>query len=177
MGSGSRRTSLQREPSYCIQKRASLAKGRRSDRFVQMSWGRMEHNWTGEAEREAMGCRVMSEGEGTGGVGGAKPGAPLSEGGLSSPISYRLHLATQHNRPVPGSSPSPLLSAPGALSWGVKGKTNTLWPPSALFQQLPQWGRSRLRKKRVGDGPAAHVLPPHRASPGWLSSGCCLSHW
>lgn len=148
-----------------------------------MSWGRMEHNWTGEAEREAMGCRVMIEGEGTGGVGGAKPGAPLSEGGLSSPISYRLHLATQHNRPVPGSSPSPLLSAPGALSWGVKGKTNTLWPPSALFQQLPQWGRRTLRKSAwvtVLQHTVSHPIEPARG--GWaqgaasvIDNNCCIN--
>ena len=77
--------------------------------FVQMSWGRMEHSWIGEAEREAMGCSVMNEGGGTGGVGGAKPGAPLSEGGLSSPIFYRFHIATQHNRPVLAPLPLPYL--------------------------------------------------------------------
>lgn len=126
MGSSSWRTSLQRELSYYIWKRASLAKGRRSFKLVQMSWGRWIIVELEKLSKIQWDCSVVSEREGArgGGKGGQARCTPLCRRVVCLlQYSTWLHWTTQHNRPVPDSSPLPLLSTPGALCSGLKGKT------------------------------------------------------
>ena len=137
MGSGSRRTSLQRELSYYIWKRASLAKGRRSFKLAQMSWGRWVTVELEKLREKPWDCSVISEREGTrgGGWGWACQVHPLCRR-VACLLHYStwLHWTTQHNRPVPDSSPSPLLSTPGALCWALKGNPMPGNPKPALWQ-------------------------------------------
>lgn len=142
-GSRSRKTFLQREPLYHIQKGVSLIKDRDALWGINNSLCKCPGAGQNTAELEKLREKhgvYYNEWERRVWRSVQEPSQTLHALKVASLLysSAQFHLATQHNRPVPDSSHSPPFSTPGLLSYGLNRKTNTLWPLSALFQQLPQ---------------------------------------